>query len=138
MMKILVDADACPVKEIIEKVAKQKNIEVVMYIDSSHILSSDYSKVVTISKGRDAVDLALINDRTLLLHRITALRRLHSDAVRTQSVTADLFMITIISINLCLKGFWDRKYAEPAEKAVRRLTRKRELKKMTNGLNEIC
>ena len=62
MMKILVDADACPVKEIIEKVAKQKNIEVVMYIDSSHILSSDYSKVVTISKGRDAVDLALIND----------------------------------------------------------------------------
>lgn len=28
MMKILVDADACPVKEIIEKVAKQKNIEV--------------------------------------------------------------------------------------------------------------
>ena len=28
-MKILVDADACPVKEIIEKVAKQKNIEVV-------------------------------------------------------------------------------------------------------------
>ena len=30
MMKILVDADACPVKEIIEKVAKQKNIEVVM------------------------------------------------------------------------------------------------------------
>ena len=119
-MKILVDADACPVKEIIEKVAKQKNIEVVMYIDSSHILSSDYSKIVT-----------------SLLHRITALRRLHSDAVRMQSVTADLFMITIISINLCLKGFWDRKYAEPAEKAVRRLTRKRELKKMTNGLNEI-
>ena len=62
MMKILVDADACPVKEFIEKVAKQKNIEVVMYIDSSHILSSDYSKIVTISKGRDAVDLALIND----------------------------------------------------------------------------
>ena len=27
--------------------------------------------------------------------------------------------------------------SEPAEKAVRRLTRKRELKKMTNGLNEI-
>ena len=51
--------------------------------------------------------------------------------------SADLFMITIILINLCLKGFWDRKYAEPAEKAVRRLTRKREQKKMTNGLNEI-
>ena len=33
MMKILVDADACPVKEISEKVAKQKNSEVVMYSD---------------------------------------------------------------------------------------------------------
>lgn len=61
-MKILVDADACPVKEIIEKVAESKNIEVVMYIDSSHILHSNYSKIVIIGKGRDAVDLALIND----------------------------------------------------------------------------
>ena len=140
MMKILVDADACPVKEIIEKVAKQKNIEVVMYIDSSHILSSDYSKIVTISKGRDAVDLALINDSEkgdVIVTQDYGVASLHSDAVRMQSVTADLFMITIISINLCLKGFWDRKYAEPAEKAVRRLIRKRELKKMTNGLNEI-
>ena len=50
------------VKYIIDKVAKQKNIDGVMYIDSRHILSSDYSKIVTISKGRDADDLALIND----------------------------------------------------------------------------
>lgn len=129
MMKILVDADACPVKEIIEKVAKQKNIEVVMYIDSSHILSSDYSKIVTISKGRDAVDLALINDSE------------KGDVIVTQDYgVASLALgrsAYAISINLCLKGFWDRKYAEPAEKAVRRLTRKREQKKMTNGLNEI-
>lgn len=60
-MKILVDADACPVKNIIEKVAKEFNIEVIMFIDTSHILHSDYSKVITVSKGADAVDLALIN-----------------------------------------------------------------------------
>lgn len=60
-MKILVDADACPVKSIIEKVAKELNIEVVMFIDTSHILHSDYSKVITVSKGADAVDIALIN-----------------------------------------------------------------------------
>ena len=58
MMKILVDADACPVKEIIEKVI----LVAVADQDTRHILSSDYSKIVTISKGRDAVDLALIND----------------------------------------------------------------------------
>lgn len=60
-MKILVDADACPVKEIIEKIAREFKISVIMLIDSSHILKSDYSEVVTVGKGKDAVDIALIN-----------------------------------------------------------------------------
>ena len=60
-MKILVDADACPVKEIIEKVAREYNIKVIMLIDSSHILYSDYSEIYTVGQGKDAVDIALIN-----------------------------------------------------------------------------
>jgi len=60
-MKILVDADACPVKEIIEKIAKEQQIPVLMFIDTSHILYSDYSEVVLVSKAPDAVDFALIN-----------------------------------------------------------------------------
>lgn len=60
-MKILVDADACPVKQIIERVAKEYGIPVLMIIDTSHILQSDYSEVLTVSKAPDAVDLALIN-----------------------------------------------------------------------------
>lgn len=60
-MKILVDADACPVKHIIEKVASSLNIPVLMVIDTSHILESDYSKIIQVSKAPDAVDLALIN-----------------------------------------------------------------------------
>jgi uncharacterized protein YaiI (UPF0178 family) len=60
-MKILVDADACPVKSIIEKVAKHLEIPVIMFIDTSHILESDYSKIIQVSKAPDAVDLALIN-----------------------------------------------------------------------------
>lgn len=60
-MKILVDADACPVKDIIEKIAKQNNIQVVMFIDANHILNSDYSKIITVSAGRDSVDFALAN-----------------------------------------------------------------------------
>ena len=60
-MKILVDADACPVKEIIERVAKKHEIPVVMFIDSSHVLYSDYSEIVTVGQGKDAVDIALIN-----------------------------------------------------------------------------
>jgi uncharacterized protein YaiI (UPF0178 family) len=60
-MKILVDADACPVKEIIENAAEKLQIPVVMFIDTSHILSSQYSEIVSVSKAPDAVDFALIN-----------------------------------------------------------------------------
>lgn len=60
-MRILVDADACPVKCIIEDVAIKYNIEVVMFYDTSHITTSLYSKIIIVSKGRDSADYELIN-----------------------------------------------------------------------------
>lgn len=60
-MKIYVDADACPVTRIIERVAKEYGIDVVLLCDTNHILQSDYSEVRVIGAGSDAVDLALIN-----------------------------------------------------------------------------
>ncbi|BCN32428.1 YaiI/YqxD family protein [Anaeromicropila herbilytica] len=60
-MKILVDADACPVVSIIEKVAKEKSIPLVLFCDTSHIMTSNYAKVVTVDKGADAVDFVLIS-----------------------------------------------------------------------------
>lgn len=60
-MKILVDADACPVKSIIEDVAGKYKIPVIMIIDTSHELYSTYSEIVQVSKAPDAVDLALFN-----------------------------------------------------------------------------
>ena len=60
-MQILVDADACPVKEIIVKIAKQNKLPVIMLIDTSHELKDDYSTIITVDKARDSVDIALIN-----------------------------------------------------------------------------
>lgn len=60
-MKILVDADACPVKEIIVKIAKHNKIPVIMLIDTSHKLEDGYSTVITVDKSRDSADIALIN-----------------------------------------------------------------------------
>lgn len=60
-MTIYVDADACPVIRITEQCAKENQIPVVLICDTNHILTSDYSKVVTIGAGADAVDFALIN-----------------------------------------------------------------------------
>ena len=60
-MKILVDADACPVKEIIVRLARKQKVPVTMLIDTSHILNDGYSRVITVDKGRDSADIRLVN-----------------------------------------------------------------------------
>ena len=60
-MRVLVDADACPVKQIIVRLAKQRNIPVIMLIDTSHELSDGYSRVITVDKQADSVDFALMS-----------------------------------------------------------------------------
>ncbi|MEI3418522.1 MAG: hypothetical protein V8Q86_08400 [Blautia sp.] len=39
-MKILVDADACPVVGIVEQIAKKYNIPVTLLCDTNHILQN--------------------------------------------------------------------------------------------------
>lgn len=60
-MEIFVDADACPVVKIVEKVAKENRIEVCLLCDTNHVLQSDYSVIKVIGAGADAVDFALVN-----------------------------------------------------------------------------
>ena len=60
-MTVYVDADACPVVRIVERVAKENGVPVVLLCDTAHVLSSDHSTVKTIGAGADAVDIALIN-----------------------------------------------------------------------------
>ena len=61
MNQILVDADACPVIRIVERVAKAHGIPVTLLCDTNHVLTSDYAEVRVIGAGADAVDFALIN-----------------------------------------------------------------------------
>ena len=60
-MKIFVDADACPVKEIIVAEAKRRSIPVTMLIDTSHVLNDGYSTIITVDQGRDSADIRLVN-----------------------------------------------------------------------------
>lgn len=60
-MRILVDADACPVVRVAEKIARQYSVPVTLLCDTNHVLSSDYSEIRVIGAGADAVDFALIN-----------------------------------------------------------------------------
>ena len=59
-MQILVDADACPVKSIIVRLAKEKNVPVTMLIDTSHELNDGFSRIITVDKQADSVDYALM------------------------------------------------------------------------------
>ena len=60
-MHIYVDADACPVIGIVERIAKSHNIAVTLLCDTNHYLTSDYSEVVYVGAGADAVDFKLIS-----------------------------------------------------------------------------
>ena len=60
-MHIWVDADACPVVRLTEQAAKRRKIPVTLLCDTNHVLSSDYSDVIVIGAGADAVDFALVN-----------------------------------------------------------------------------
>lgn len=60
-MHIFVDADACPVIHIVETIAKQHNIPVTLLCDTNHVLTSDYSEVLIVGAGADAVDFKLIS-----------------------------------------------------------------------------
>lgn len=60
-MQIFIDADACPVVGIVEKIAKAHNLPVTLLSDTNHVFSSDYSEVIIVGAGADAVDYKLIS-----------------------------------------------------------------------------
>lgn len=60
-MKIIIDGDACPVKDIAIEIAKEKQIDVEIYFDTAHVYSSDYATVKFVQKGFDSVDFAILN-----------------------------------------------------------------------------
>lgn len=60
-MKILIDADGCPVVDITIDVAKMFNIDVVIMCDTSHAFNKPGIETIVLSKGADSVDFALVN-----------------------------------------------------------------------------
>ena len=60
-MQIFVDADACPVVDIVETIAEKYNIPTTLLCDTNHVLYSDYSEVIVVGASADAVDYKLIS-----------------------------------------------------------------------------
>lgn len=59
-MKVIIDGDACPVVKIVEKIGKEKQVPILLLCDTSHVINSDYSEVIIVGKGMDAVDFEII------------------------------------------------------------------------------
>lgn len=60
-MKILIDADGCPVVDITVKIAVEHHIECIILCDTSHVFEKQGAMTITVSKGSDSVDFALVN-----------------------------------------------------------------------------
>ena len=60
-MKVLIDADACPVVDIAVKLCRKYNIECVLLCDTAHTMHRDGATTLVFDKGADSVDFALVN-----------------------------------------------------------------------------
>ena len=60
-MRILIDADGCPVVKESVKIAKEHGLECVIVADTAHRFESDYAKVICVDQGADSADLKIVN-----------------------------------------------------------------------------
>lgn len=60
-MKLLIDADGCPVVELTIQLAEKYGVECVLLCDTAHVFDRKDVQVLTFSKGKDSVDFALVN-----------------------------------------------------------------------------
>ena len=60
-MKILIDADACPVVDITVALAKEFGKRCIIICDTAHYIIRDGAETITAEKGADSVDFRLVN-----------------------------------------------------------------------------
>lgn len=60
-MRLLIDADACPSKEMIAQMGRQYGLEVIFFCDIAHRIDIPGTVTVQTDQGRDAVDIKLMN-----------------------------------------------------------------------------
>ena len=60
-MKVLIDADACPVVDIAVGICKQMGVPCLLLCDTAHEMHRDGAETYMVDKGSDSVDFALAN-----------------------------------------------------------------------------
>lgn len=60
-MRILIDADGCPVVDLTVSIALELHLECLILCDTCHLFDKPGAKTLVFSKGNDSVDFALVN-----------------------------------------------------------------------------
>ncbi|MBQ8004552.1 MAG: DUF188 domain-containing protein [Oscillospiraceae bacterium] len=60
-MRILIDADGCPVVDIAVRAAKDSGIACHIFCDTAHIFEKDGAETHVLPQGADSADFALVN-----------------------------------------------------------------------------
>ena len=60
-MRILIDADGCPVTMETVKIGNEYGVESIIFCDTSHEFNIENVRVITVGKGADSADFALVN-----------------------------------------------------------------------------
>lgn len=60
-MKILIDADGCPVMKTAIEIAGEYEIKCVVICDTAHEFEIENVEVITVDKGKDSADFKLVN-----------------------------------------------------------------------------
>lgn len=60
-MTILIDADGCPVVDITVRIAAEYRVPCIILCDTAHVFEKPGAQTITVSKGADSVDFAIVN-----------------------------------------------------------------------------
>lgn len=60
-MRILLDADGCPVVDLTLQIARAHQITAIILCDSAHEIQREGFSTITVPKGADSVDFTLVN-----------------------------------------------------------------------------
>jgi len=60
-MKILIDADGCPVVDLTISCARQRALAVILVCDTAHYFQREGAQTITVDKGADSADFRLVN-----------------------------------------------------------------------------
>lgn len=60
-MELFLDADGCPVTALAVTLARQYHVPCTILCDTAHELAFPGARTITVSKGADSVDFALVN-----------------------------------------------------------------------------